>query len=251
MNKGWLVVGALLLGASVLAVSSRRPSEPALPPAAPVEPWAPPGPGPGPGPGPSPTPQPTPSPKPQPRPRPRPWDPKDATPVGADECDGRHAVDIPSEIRKWYRNPDGSCVQCSIGMCGVDQNYPVASTLLWDTDYGAKERGGSYPQRVANYAQKRGMRIYNVTGEAETIPWMKWAIETGRGCAIGAGGSHFQTLFGYSGGKWYVCNNNSTDKIDEYTEEAFQRLHMASGPWIVILDVPPHPANPAYRKWWR
>ena len=79
--------------------------------------------------------------------------------------DQQLAVDLPAELRQWFRNPDGSCVQCSIGMCGVDQNVPAAATLLWDTDYGPRERGGSYPSRVAAYSQRRGIRIYNVTGQ--------------------------------------------------------------------------------------
>lgn len=173
--------------------------------------------------------------------------------IGADECDPlKHAVDLPSEIRGWYKNPDGSCVQCSIGMVGVDQNCPNAALLLWDSEYGPRERGGSYPQRVAGYSQRRGLRIWNITGWPDTLEWMKWACRNGRGAAIGAGGSHFQSLFGYvpSTGKWYICNNNSTSKIDEYTEEGFKRLHLASGPWVVILDYPPHPARPEYRNWW-
>ena len=90
------------------------------------------------------------------------------------------AVDLPEEIRRWFRNPDGSCVQCSIGMCGVDQNVPAAATLLWDTEFGPRERGGSYPSRVAAYSQRRGIRIYNVTGQ-NTWDGMKWAAATGRG----------------------------------------------------------------------
>lgn len=174
--------------------------------------------------------------------------------IEADECDPKlHAFCVPSDRRRWYHNPDGSCVQCSIGMCGVDQNYAFASTLLWDTEYGKKERGGSWPGRVARYAESRGMRIYNVTGADNTFDWMKWACRNGRGCAIGAGSSHFQTLVGYdpNAGRWMVCNNNSTSKIDVYDESGFRRLHMASGPWIVILDVPPHPAVAEYVEWWK
>lgn len=165
--------------------------------------------------------------------------------------DARLAVDLPAELRAWYRNPDGSCVQCSIGMCGVDQNVPEAATLLWDTEYGKAERGGSYPSRVAAYAQARGMRVYNVTGKS-TWDWMKWAAATGRGAAIGAGTAHFQTLMGHDPktNTYYVCNNNSTNKIDTYDEAAFRRLHLASGQWVVILDYPPHPERPSYRKWW-
>lgn len=168
------------------------------------------------------------------------------------ECpDPLLAQDIPAPIRQWYRNPDGSCVQCSIGMCGIDQNVPAASTLLWDTEYGPRERGGSGPSRVASYAKKRGIKIYNVTG-SETIEWMKWACRTGRGAAIGAGSSHFQTLMGHDPrtNTWYVCNNNSPQRIDVYSDAGFRRLHAASGPWVVILDYPPHPERPAYVKWW-
>ncbi len=47
-------------------------------------------------------------------------------------------METPAAVRAWYRNPDGSCVQCSLGMCGVWNNTPAASTLLWDTPYGPR-----------------------------------------------------------------------------------------------------------------
>ena len=160
-------------------------------------------------------------------------------------------VDLPAEIRQWFLNIDGSCCQCSLGMCGVDQNVPAAATLLWDTEYGPRERGGSGPSRVAEYCQRRGIRVYNVTGR-ETWDWMAWAARTGRGAAIGAGHAHFQTLMGRDAeaGLWYVCDNNSPQRIDVYDESQFRRLHLASGQWIVILDYPPHPARPRYVHWW-
>lgn len=136
-------------------------------------------------------------------------------------------------------------------MCGVEMNVPAFSTLLWDSVYGHKERGGSWPGRVAEYAKARGVRIYNVTG-SNTWDWMRWACATGRPCAIGAGGLHFQTLSGYDPKTktWEVCNNNSPQKIDQYSDEAFRRLHLASGQWCVILDYPATSAIPEYRKWW-
>lgn len=166
--------------------------------------------------------------------------------------DPRLSFDVPKEIREWYRNPDGSCVQCSIGMCGVDQNQANPATLLWDTEYGGRERGGSGPDRVANYCRKRGIKAYNVTG-SQTYEWMAWACRNGRGAAIGAGGSHFQTLVGHDpqNQKWWVCNNNSPQRVDEYSESGFHRLHEASGEWAVILDYPPHPARPRVVPWWK
>ncbi|HRE03392.1 MAG TPA: hypothetical protein PLV68_19000, partial [Ilumatobacteraceae bacterium] len=64
---------------------------------------------------------------------------------------------------------------------------------------------------------------------------MRWAAETGRGAAIGAGTAHFQTLMGFepTSGTWYVCNNNSPQRIDVYDDAAFRRLHLASGQWVV------------------
>lgn len=159
---------------------------------------------------------------------------------------------LPSGVRAWYRNPDGSCVQCSIGMCGIWQNVPEAYTLLWDTPYGSAVRGGSSPSRVEAYADRRQIPIYNVTGRP-TWDWMRWAAITGRFAAIGAGRAHFQTLYGFDPqtDTWYVCNNNSTRKIDAYSKSSFERLHLASGEWCVILDRPPVPPPPVYRLWWK
>ena len=166
-------------------------------------------------------------------------------------ADPRLVLDLPAEQRAWFRNPDGSCVQCSIGMCGLDQNVPAAATLLWDTDYGPRERGGSGPSRVAAYCQRRQIKVYNITGK-NTWDWMRWAMSTGRGAAIGAGSYHFQTLVGYDPRTqtWYVCDNNSPTVIDAYSDAEFRRLHLASGQWVVILDYPPHPARPQYVRWW-
>lgn len=160
-------------------------------------------------------------------------------------------MQVPPEERQWFRNPDGSCVQCSIGLTGHHCNCPEATTLLWDTPYGPKVRGGSSPSRVAAYCNSRHIRAYNVTG-SNTWEWMKWAAKTGRFAAIGAGGNHFQTLYGRDEGRgiWYVENNNSPQRVDEYNEAAFRRLHLASGQWVVVLKRP-SPRYPEYVEWWK
>jgi hypothetical protein len=162
------------------------------------------------------------------------------------------AMELPPEVTRWYRNPDGSCVQCSIGMVGCHNNLPAWSTVLFDTEYGPAQRGGSWPSRVASYARARGMRIYNVTG-SPTLAWMEWAAKTNRYAAIGAGRSHFQTLYGRNAAedRWYVCNNNSTSKVDVYTPAGFRSLHLASGPWIVVPDEPAPAPIPRIVAWWR
>jgi len=163
-----------------------------------------------------------------------------------------YALELPTFVRAWCANPDGSCVQCSIGMCGFNQNVPEAYTLLWDSEYGKKVRGGSGPSRVESYANARKIPVYNVTG-TNTWEWMRWAARTRRMAAIGAGRVHFQTLYGWDPvtNRWFVCNNNSTSKVDAYTWGEFQRLHLSSGQWIVVIDKPPTAPVPEYAAWWR
>jgi hypothetical protein len=165
------------------------------------------------------------------------------------------SMQLQPETRAWFKNPDGSCVQCSIGMAGVHCNDLNAASLLWDTAYGPAIRGGSWPSRVEAYCDKRGIKAWSVTGNTveDTMPWIVWAAKTGRFAAIGAGTSHFQTLYGYEPGAdrpWMVCNNNSTQRIDRYTDREFRQLHAASGPWVVILEKPSSDP-PSFVQWWK
>lgn len=162
------------------------------------------------------------------------------------------SMQLSTNTRGWFRNPDGSCVQCSIGMAGVHCNDIKSATLLWDTEYGRAIRGGSWPGRVANYCDERGIKAWNVTGDT-TIDWCRWAAKTGRFAAIGAFTQHFQTLYGFDPSRddcWMVCNNNSTSRIDYYTEKEFRSIHYASGPWVVVLQKSSS-ENPVLVEWWR
>ena len=156
-------------------------------------------------------------------------------------------------VRAWYRNPDGSCVQCSLGMAGVHCNNLNAASLLFDSEYGPAERGGSWPGRVAEYCDRRKIIAWNVTGRTvdDTMPGIKWAARTGRFAAVGLGTAHFQTLYGYdpNTNTFFVCNNNSTNQVDRYSEADFRALHAQSGPWVVILEKPSSPP-PRFEAWW-
>ena len=179
-----------------------------------------------------------------------------SAPLGAQD----QVTDFPPDVAAWFLNRDGSCVQCSISMCGVWQNVPAASTLLWDTEYGPRVRGGSYPSRVESYCDARKIPVYNVTGEA-TIDWIKWASKTGRMSAIGCYSNHFQTCLYYNPDPndlkpWKVKNNwgvSGGDNIRSYnafTDAQFRKNHLASGRWVVILKAPPPPPLPRYVAWW-
>lgn len=131
---------------------------------------------------------------------------------------GQDQTELPPEVRQWFRNPDGSCVQCSIGIVGIWENDPTASSLLFDTQYGPAIRGGSNPSRVEAYSEARQIPMYNVTG-SNTWEWMRSACEAGKMAAIGAGRVHFQTLVWFDPTPgiekpWKVCNNNSPTRID-------------------------------------
>jgi hypothetical protein len=158
----------------------------------------------------------------------------------------------PDEVRVWFRNPDGSCVQCANGLTGLFHNCPQATTLLWDTRYGKAVRGGSWPSRVEDYCEKRGIPAWNITGET-TFDWLRWCGRNGRMAAIGAGTAHFQAFVWHDPEKdlWYVNNNNSPEIIDVYTWPQFKRLHLASGAWIVVLNLPPPAAPPKFVEWWK
>lgn len=160
---------------------------------------------------------------------------------------------VPTDQRLRFRNPDGSCVQCSIALAGVHQNVPAAEFLLWDSPYGPKVRGGAWPERVKEYCNARGIRAYNIEGK-ETMAWIEWACRNGRYAAVTCGSAHMQTVVGMSadGQEVYVVNNNSPQRVDTYTREKFWRLHTADGPgWCVILDTPvPIPwMGPEYKDW--
>lgn len=158
-------------------------------------------------------------------------------------------MQLSRETRCFYFNPDGSCVQLSIGIAGVHCNDPKASSLPFNSVYGEGIRGGSDPARVANYCNRRGIKAYSVTGKT-TKDWIRWAGETNRFGAIGAGSQHFQTLYGYDPDRkvYLVCNNQCPERITEYSEPEFLRLHYESGPWVVILQRPSSPA-PVLTEW--
>ena len=155
-------------------------------------------------------------------------------------------------VRGFYGNPDGSCVQCSIGMAACHCNDINAACLLWDSQFGPAERGGSLPSRVERYCDSRGIKAWCVTGATvdDTMPWIEWAARTGRFAAVGLSSQHFQTLYGFDPERriWYVCNNNSPGRIDSYPDADFRKLH-GEVRWLVILEKPSSPP-PEFYPWW-
>jgi hypothetical protein len=165
-------------------------------------------------------------------------------------------VDLPSQQRERMRNPDGSCVQCSVAMCGVACNVPAAENLLWDSEFGPKVRGGSSPQRVKAYCDARQIPAWNISGPA-SIDWVQWALTTGRPCAITWGTNHMIAAVGYSGetltaaSMIAVCDNNSPQRVDWIPYKTFLAKHQTlMGGWVVVLQTPTPAGLAAYCEWW-
>lgn len=155
---------------------------------------------------------------------------------------------IPAEQRRRFGNPDGSCVQCSIGMAAVHHACKPAEMLLWNSQYGGPVRGGSTSSRVAQYCRARGIPVLNTT--QNTLAIVDAALRSGRMAAIKWGSDHMITALGITAdGRYAVCDNNSPSTISYYTRAEFARRHRS---WVVVLLGPaPSPWKaPPLVRWW-
>lgn len=165
----------------------------------------------------------------------------------------QHDFFMPVEQFARFKNiPDakgsGSCVQASLSMCGAHHGMPAAEFLLVQSEYGPPELGGSWPERVERYAQKRGMPIWNVEG-SQSVEWIAWALRRGAYVGITYGQAHMIAAVGISadGQQFYVCDNNYPTEIRKVTRDVFVREHRTyGGGWCVILKTfgPPPWTNP-------
>ena len=161
-------------------------------------------------------------------------------------------MDLPREVRNYYPNPDGSCVQLAGAKVGFHNRNENWAAVPFDSRYGSAVRGGSNPSRVASYCRQRGIPIYNVTGKESCRAMMAWAAKTNRFAAIGFKWNHFCCLYGYMPGKaepWAVVDNNIRT-VDWYSDAEFTRVHLQSGPWVVIPDGPAPASPPEPTAWW-
>jgi len=171
--------------------------------------------------------------------------------VGAVFGQGFDAKDIvPASQRVRFRNPDGSCVQCSIAIAGVHHINANAESLLWNSDYGPAVRGGSGSERVKAYAASRGLDAWVIT--ENTQAWIEWALSTNRYAALSFDYYHFQTAVGMDDDKqtFYVVDNNSPERVQKVPRADFIARH-SWGQWCVILKGPAPPPwiAPALVNW--
>lgn len=164
-------------------------------------------------------------------------------------------MDVSVAAQEYFLNRDGSCVQCSNSLWSSFRGDFSGATLLFDTEYGPGEHGGSGPARVAKYCRERNIPIYNITGRnfEEIAPALKWAARTGRFGGVGCFSRHFQTFWGIDAdGNWLVQNNwpGTFGKPYVYNDSEMKKAVEASGAWCVIPKGPPPAPNPIYRDWY-
>lgn len=152
----------------------------------------------------------------------------------------------PVDQRQRFKNrPDaqgqGSCVQASISLCGLQQNIEAAEMLLVDSKYGPPVLGGSWPERVKEYCQQRNIPIVSVEG-AQTLEFIEAACRNGRFAAITYGQAHMICCVGVSedGQTFWIWDNNDPERepqpVDRRTFEYQHRVY--GGGWCVILLTP-------------
>ena len=156
------------------------------------------------------------------------------------------AVDLPTTEKKRNtggRDGAGLCVFTSIEYCARWQNE---RRLVDFQKEMKKEPGGGYPQKVDKMIAKYGAGTPYIQYEGGDMSIMKDALKSGRGCAVTWGSDHMICLF-HLDDKWAaVCDNNSPERIQWLTPEAFKRKWTAGGRsgWTVILLAPPPPPIP-------
>ena len=167
--------------------------------------------------------------------------------------DAGRAYIMPPEIFANYKNRrgpkgEGSCVWASNAMAGAHACVPAVESLLRDPNFG----DGAWPERVEREFRSRGIKAWNVEG-SETMPWIEWALKTGRYAAVTYGDAHMICAVGMSpdGRQFFVVDNNYPTEVRAVSRETFIREHRGhAGGWCVILDTqgPPPWIRPAVQS---
>jgi hypothetical protein len=155
----------------------------------------------------------------------------------------------PVDCRERYRNrPDaagaGSCVQASLGYCGLVLNVDALATLLENSEYGPPVLGGSWPERVKEYCAQRRVDIVSVEGQP-TVAAIEQAALNGRPVAITYGDSHMIVCLGVSDEGhtfWLWDNNDPTANPRPVDRQTFERQHRATGGGWCVIPIAAAPA---------
>ena len=156
-------------------------------------------------------------------------------PLGVPGVVERPTVNLPLSLRQenWG---SGSCVHAAI-----------VSLFRWQGRFNMATRwrqvysGGEDPQGAAEKLDKEGVRYaYTTAGE---VKFLEWALRTRRGCGVTVmGGAHFVTLVHLDSKVAILLDNNSIEKYQTVTREAFLAEWRSSNGWaLTVLYAPAAP----------
>ena len=164
--------------------------------------------------------------------------PKPPTQVQLRKWPAQPVIDIPAEQRQ--RNPDGSCVHCSLVTTFNQQR-------LYDTAdaWFAKYRGGESSGGLRRKLTAEGILFADTT--SGDVKFIDWAVRTRRGCLVNDKRGHVRTLMGIDqagtpGARAFVQDNNgSATKLYVYGREEWLSMWKSRGGWAAVPLGDPQP----------
>lgn len=148
----------------------------------------------------------------------------------------------PAELAR-FRNLDGSCAWCSVGLLGIHAGM----------DIGYIGRGGAIFLDVERAIQRRNlpMRVVRsrdgflaIEAALKRGQWaaMTWQVGDGgtpcRNCGRRHGGLHMLNVVGVSsdGQRWAILDNNRLDRLLIVTRDRAWNEYNAGGAWGVVME---------------
>ena len=155
---------------------------------------------------------------------------------------GFATLPTPAELAK-FRNLDGSCAWCSVGLLGIHVGL----------DVGYIGRGGAIFIDVERAIQRRGlpMRVVRsrdgflaIEAALKRGEWaaLTWQIGDGgspcKNCGRRHGGLHMLNAVGISsdGQRWAILDNNRLDRLLIVTRDRAWNEYNAGGAWGVVME---------------
>lgn len=152
------------------------------------------------------------------------------------------AIYLPPELRQrnWLGpKREGSCVHATMTMCfRIQRRFKMAE--WWRANNG----DGEWPADLAAKFDKAGVKYAYTAGKGD-VKFLKWAVDTQRGCGVTVRGASHMVLLIHLDKKWAgLIDNNSPNQIQWVPREAFIAEWLNSESWAITPCYKPSPPLP-------